>query len=107
MKSGPGDLNPQKEMKIERTGQRSINSPYVAAASIKKATNGECITLVNIVSQNQSVLDYRILVHISIRPRCIVIKVSFLKSRRAICKSVQSLIKCRSDQVKKIKCVDS
>ena len=32
-------------------------------ASIKKATNGECITLVNIVSENQSRLDYRMLVH--------------------------------------------
>ena len=31
--------------------------------SIKKATNGECITLVNIVSDNQSRLDYRMLVH--------------------------------------------
>ena len=32
-------------------------------ASIKKATNGEGITLVNIVSENQSRLDYRMLVH--------------------------------------------
>ena len=32
-------------------------------ASIKKATNGECITLVNSVSENQSRLDYRMLLH--------------------------------------------
>ena len=31
--------------------------------AMEKATNGECITLVNIVSENQSRLDYRILVH--------------------------------------------
>ena len=32
-------------------------------ASIKKETNGECITLVNSVSENQSRLAYRMLVH--------------------------------------------
>ena len=32
-------------------------------ASIKKATNGECIILVNSVSENQSRLDYRMLLH--------------------------------------------
>ena len=49
MKSGPGDLNHQDEMKIECTKKQTIKSPYTAAASVKKATNGECITLVNIV----------------------------------------------------------
>ena len=53
-KSGPGDLNRREEMKVERTGQKRIKSPYASAASIKKATN------VNIVSENQSRLDYRI-----------------------------------------------
>ena len=50
VKSGPGDLNRQEKMKIERASQKKIKSPYAAAASIKKATIGECITL--IVSEN-------------------------------------------------------
>ena len=52
VKSGPGDLNRQEKMKIERTGQKRIKRPYAAAASIKKATNSDCIILVNIVSEN-------------------------------------------------------
>ena len=63
VKSGPGDLNRQEEMEIKCANQKKNNSPYAAAASIKKATNGECITLVNIVYENQSRLDYRIPVH--------------------------------------------
>ena len=63
MKSGPGDLNRQEEMKIERAKKQRIKSPYTAAASVKKATNGEYITLVNTVSENQSPLDYRMLLH--------------------------------------------
>ena len=41
VKSGPGDLNHQEELKIERESRRRIKSAYAAAASIKKATNGE------------------------------------------------------------------
>ena len=63
LKSDPDDFNRQEEMKVERASQKRIKSPYSVAASIKKATNGECITLVNIVSENQSRLDYRIPVH--------------------------------------------
>ena len=33
--------------------------PVHRAASIKKATNGECITLVNEVSEDQSLIKYR------------------------------------------------
>ena len=55
-KSGPGDLNSQDELKIERESQKRIKSPCAAAASMKKATNGECITLVNKVSENQSLI---------------------------------------------------
>ena len=63
VKSGPGDLNHQEEMRIERMKKHRIKSPYTTATSIKKATNGECITLVNIVSENQSRLDCRMLIH--------------------------------------------
>ena len=67
VKSGPGDLNHQGEMKIKRMSHKRIKSPYAPyapAASIKKVTNGEwCITVVNIVSENQLRLDYRIPVH--------------------------------------------
>ena len=59
----PWRFNRQEEMKIERASQKRIKSPYSVAVSIKKATNGECITLVNIVSENQSCLDYRIPVY--------------------------------------------
>ena len=47
VKSGPGDLNRQDEPKINCESHTSIKSPCAAAAYIKKATNGECITLVN------------------------------------------------------------
>ena len=63
VKSDPGDFNRQEEMKVERASQKRIKSPYSVAVSRKKATNGECITLVNIVSENPSRLDYRIPVH--------------------------------------------
>ena len=63
MKSGPGVLNRQEEVKFEGAKKQRIKSSYTTAASIKKATNGECITLVNIVSENQSWLDNRILLH--------------------------------------------
>ena len=64
VKSDPGDFNRQEETKVElASDQKRIKSPYSMAVSIKKATNGECITLVNIVSENQSRLYYRIPVH--------------------------------------------
>ena len=56
VKSGHGDLNLQDEPKINCESHMSIKSPCTAGASIKKATNGECITLVNKVSENQSLL---------------------------------------------------
>ena len=56
VKSGHGDLNNQDEPKINCESHMSIKSPCTAAASIKKATNGECITLVNKISENQSLL---------------------------------------------------
>ena len=56
VKSGHGDLNRQDEPKINCESHTSIKSPCAAAAYIKKATNGECITLVNKVSENQSLL---------------------------------------------------
>ena len=59
LKSSPGDLNRQNEPKIERESQRRIKSLCAVAASIKKATNGECITLVNKVFANQSLIEYR------------------------------------------------
>ena len=57
VKSGPGDLNRQDEPKINCESRMSIKSPCAAAAYIKKATNSECITLVNKVSENQSLLN--------------------------------------------------
>ena len=63
VKSGPGDLNRQEEMEIERTKKQRIKSPYTAAASVKEATNGEYIKLVNTVSENQPRLEYRMLLH--------------------------------------------
>ena len=63
VKPGPGDLNRQEEMEIECASQKKNKSAYTAAASIKKATNGECITLVNIVYENQLRIDYRIPIH--------------------------------------------
>ena len=46
---GNGDLNRRKhyQPKIECKSQKTIKSPFPAAASIKKATNCECITLIN------------------------------------------------------------
>ena len=63
VKSGPGDLNRQEEMEIERAKKQRIKSPYTAAASVKEATNGEYIRLVNTVSENQSRLEYRMHLH--------------------------------------------
>ena len=63
VKSGPGDLNRQEEMEIKRAKKQRIKSPYTAAASVKEATNGEYITLVNAVSENKSRLQYRMLFH--------------------------------------------
>ena len=57
VKSGPRDLNRENEPKIER--KRWTKSSCAAAASINKATNGECITLVNKLSENQSLIKYR------------------------------------------------
>ena len=45
VKSGPGDSNHQDEPIINCESHTSIKNPCAAAASIKKATNGECITL--------------------------------------------------------------
>ena len=59
VKSGPRDLNRLNEPKIERKNQRWTKSPGAAAASINKATNGECITLVKKVSENQSPIKHR------------------------------------------------
>ena len=59
VKSGPRDLNRLNEPKIERKNQRWTKSPGAAAASINKATHGECITLVKKVSENQSPIKYR------------------------------------------------
>ena len=67
VKSGPRDLNRQDEPKIER----EIIGPCTAAASIKKVRVVSAFTLVDELSENQS------------------------------------LIKCRSDKVKKTKCADS
>lgn len=47
VKSGPGDLNRQEEMKIERAKKKRIKSPYTAAASVKEATNGVSVETVN------------------------------------------------------------
>ena len=46
---GDGDLNRRKhyQPKIERKSQKTIKFPFPAVASIKKATNCECITLIN------------------------------------------------------------
>lgn len=41
VESDPGDLNRQDETNIERESQKEIKSPCVAAASIRKATNGD------------------------------------------------------------------
>ena len=51
-----GEIRPWR---FEPPGRNENQEP----ASIKKATNGECIILVNSVSENQSRLDYRMLVH--------------------------------------------
>ena len=56
-------MNRQEEMKIERAKKQRIKSPYTTAASVKEVMNGECITLVNIVSENHSWIDYRMLLH--------------------------------------------
>ena len=60
-KSGSDDFNRQKhyEPKIERKSQKRIKNPCPAAASIKIATNSECIMLINKVSENQLLIKYK------------------------------------------------
>ena len=57
MKSDPRDFNPQPE--IECDIQKRIIDPCNAAASIKKARMVSAFTLVNKVSENQSLVEYR------------------------------------------------
>ena len=59
MKLGPGDLNRQDEPRIQGESWKRIQSPYSAATSIRKVTNGEYNTFLNIVSENQSLIKYR------------------------------------------------
>ena len=58
-KLGPGDLNRQDEPRIQGESWKRIKSPCAAAASIRKVTNGEYDTFLNIVSENQSLIKYR------------------------------------------------
>ena len=55
---GPGALKRQDEPKIEYKSQKRIRSPYTAAVLMRKQKNGECITLVNKVPENQSLIEY-------------------------------------------------
>ena len=57
-KSGTGALKHQDEPKIEYKSQKRIKSPYIAAVLMRKEKNGECITLVNKVPENQSLIEY-------------------------------------------------
>ena len=52
-------MNRQEEPKRERKSLMRIKSLCAAAALIKKATDGECITLVDKVSENWSLIKYR------------------------------------------------
>ena len=60
VKSGPRDLNRQNENKIVCESQKRIMSVCAVAASIKKARMVSRFTLVNRVSENQSLLKCRI-----------------------------------------------
>ena len=57
-KSGPGALKRQDKPKIEYKSQKRIKSPYIAAVLMRKEKNSECITLVNKVPENQSLIEY-------------------------------------------------
>ena len=59
VKLGPGDLNRQDEPRIQGESWKRIKSLCAAAASIRKATNGEYNTFLNLVSENQSLIKYR------------------------------------------------
>ena len=59
VKSGPCDLNRQDEPRIEPESQKRIMSPCAAAASIKKARMVSTFTLVNKVSENQTLIKFR------------------------------------------------
>ena len=59
VKSDPRDFNPQDEPEIECDIQKRIIDPCNAAASIKKARMVSAFTLVNKVSENQSLIEYR------------------------------------------------
>ena len=59
VKLGPGDLNRQDEPIIQGESWKRIKSLCAAAASIRKATNGEYNTFLNLVSENQSLIKYR------------------------------------------------
>ena len=59
VKSGPRDFNRQDEPETEREIQKRIMGPRAAAASIKKARLVSAFTLVNKVSENQSLVEYR------------------------------------------------
>ena len=59
LKLGPGDLNRQDEPRIQGESWKRIKSLCAAAASIRKATNGEYNTFLNLVSENQSLIKYR------------------------------------------------
>ena len=59
VKSDPRDFNPQDEPEIECDIQERIIDPCNAAASIKKARMVSAFTLLNKVSENQSLVEYR------------------------------------------------
>ena len=60
VESDPGDLNRQDETNIERESQKEIKSPCVAPPqSGKRQMVTECITLVNKVYENQSLIEDR------------------------------------------------
>ena len=59
VKLSPGDLNRQDEPRIQGESWKRTKSPCAAAASIRKATNGEYNTFLNIVSENLSLIKYR------------------------------------------------
>ena len=55
----PWRFEPPRRTEIQGESWKRIKSPCAAAASIRKATNGEYNTFLNLVSENQSLIKYR------------------------------------------------